>query len=457
MRAERHDSTQSKRQQKMGKDRIENNPSYKKLKKDLEGAEALHKVVQFFSFLGLKSKGLDDAFSNLPNMKKQLELLSKSPDKFNDHYAKRGWVAHESMNSDLMLTSIELADKGLIEVAEQELINYYSSDKMQWLLHQLKGVEAFSNRYNFFLLAYEDTLAERYHAVVPVLLMMIDGAVNDIDKGKGFFADKTNLTAWDSIAAHSTGLTSLKAVFSDGRHKTTKEEITLPYRHGILHGRDLGYANRTVTAKCWAALFAIKDWAYALKQGKKNPPPPEPELSFTESLSQFKNSLTDYAESKKRNEIVTKKVEAWKARQLTIGSDIPEKGLSIDYKDYTPEQEAIRFAEYWTKGNYGAISKQIHQFSKTHVNEKKEAGKTRKVFAGKKLLDYKIVKVADCSPAITEVTLSATIEYEQKQHVKQIILRFIYEGTKGEILIFGDIGGQWKFIENFFNQIECIY
>ncbi len=441
----------------MDNEKIENNPSYKKFKKDLEGAEAIHNVTNFFSFFGLKSKSLNEAFSQLPDLKKQFELLSKSPDKFNDYFAQRGWIAHESMNSDLMLTSIELADKGLIDVAEKELIDFYSSDKMKWLLHQLKSIDAFSNRYNFFLLAYEDTIAERYHAVVPVLLMMIDGAVNDIDKGNGFFAENIDLTAWDSIAAHSTGLTALKEIFNDNRRKTIKEEITLPYRHGILHGRDLGYANKTVTAKCWAALFAIKDWAYAVKQGKKIPPPPEPELSFTESLSQLKNSLTDYAESKKRNDLLNKKVEAWKARQLNIGSDILEKGLSTDYKDYTPEQEAIRFAEYWTKGNFGAISKQVHQFSKTPINEKIEAGKTRKIFEGKKLLDYKIVKVVDCSPAITEVTLAITIEHDNKQHDKEITLRFIYDGPKGEILIFGETGGQWRFIENFFHQIQYIY
>jgi len=423
----------------MENDRIENNPSYKKFKKDLEGTEAIQNVAKFFSFFGLNNKKLDEAFGTLPDIKKQLELLSKSPDKFNDYFAQRGWIAHESMNSDLMLTSIGLADKGLIDLAEQELINYYSSEKMRWLLHQLKGIEAFSNRYNFFLLAYEDTLAERYHAVVPILLMMIDGAVNDIDKGKGFFADNTNLTAWDSIAAHSSGLTALKKVFGDGRHKTTKEEIKLPYRHGILHGRDLGYANKTVSAKCWAALFAIKDWAYAVKQGKKIPPPLEPELSLTESLSQLKNSLTDYGESKKRNDIVS------------------EKGLSSDYNDYTPEQEAIRFAEYWAKGNFGAISKQVHQFSKTPINEKMEAGKTRKVFEGKKLIDYKIIKVTDCSLAITEITLATTIEHHGKRHDKEITLRFIYDGPNGEILNFGDTGGQWRFFENFFHQIQFIY
>ncbi|MBK7183958.1 MAG: zinc chelation protein SecC [Bacteroidetes bacterium] len=441
----------------MDNDKIENNPSYQKFKKDLEGAEALQRLTKLFSVFGVKNDELGEVFSRLPDLKNQTELLSKSPDKFNGHFSKRGWIAHESMSSDLMLTSIELADKGLIDIAEKELTNYYSSDKMHWLLRQVKSIDAFSVRYNLLKLAYEDTIAERYHSSVPILLMMIDGAVNDIDKSKGFFAENTNLTAWDSIAAHSTGLSALKEIFSDSRKKTNSEEITLPFRHGILHGRDLCYANKMVTAKCWAALFAIKDWAFAIKQGKKNPPPPEPELTFEENLSQLKKTLDDYSESKKRNESVSKKVEEWKARQLLIGIDIPEKGASNDYKNFTPEQEAIRFAEYWSKNNFGSIAKQIHHFIKGQINEKKEAGKTRKVFEGKKLLDYKIVKVVDCSPAITEVSLAITVEHENKQCNKEITLRFIYDGPKGEILIFGDTGGQWKFIENFFHQIQYIY
>ena len=60
----------------------------------------------------------------------------------------------------------------------------------------------------------------------------------------------------------------------------------------------------------------------------------------------------------------------------------------------------------------------------------------------------------DCSPAITEVTLAITIEYDSKLHDKQITLRFIYDGAKGEILIFGDIRGQWRFIENFFHKLN---
>lgn len=437
--------------------KIENNPSYQKLKKELKGAEAISKIAKFFSFFGMKNKDIDEALSALPEMRNQLELLIKSPDKFNEYFRERGWIAHESMNSDLILTCIELADNGLIEAAEQELISYYSSENIMRLLPQLKSINAFYIRYKFLLLAYEDTIAERYHSVVPILLMMIDGAVNDIDKNKGFFTENVNLTAWDSVAAHSSGLTTLKEIFNDSRKKTNTDGITLPFRNGILHGRDLGFANKMVAAKCWAALFAIKDWADAVHKGKRNPPHPEPKPTFRESLSQLKSALDDYSRSKKKNEIINKKIESWKARQIKIGIDVPAKGLSTEYEDFTPEQEAIKFAEYWTKNNFGNIAKQINHFSAVSTNEKKEASKVRKSFEGKKLIDYSITQIKDCSPAITEVTLFLLIENKGKHHEKNVTLRFIYKDQHNKMLIFGDKGGQWKFIENFFYQIEYIY
>src|SRR5690606_38283426 len=121
-------------------DKIENNPSYRKFRKELECAKSLHKVLSFF---GMNGKEIKKAFDGLPDIESQLNVLSKSPDKFNEHYAKRGWIAHESMNSDLMLSCIELAEKGLIDAAEIELVNYYTSEKMHWLLYQLNGIEAF--------------------------------------------------------------------------------------------------------------------------------------------------------------------------------------------------------------------------------------------------------------------------------------------------------------------------
>lgn len=437
-------------------DRIEDNPSHKKFKKELDGADALCKLADLFSAFGVNSENLKESLEPLDDIQKQFELISKSPDKFNDHFSKKGWIAHESMNFDLMLTCIEFTEKGKTELAESELINYYSSEKMQWLTYQLKRTKEFSIRYSLIKSAYEDTISQKYHACIPVLLLVIDGGVNDIDRNKGFFADNTDMTAWDSIAAHSSGLATLKDIFNDTRKRTTVEEITMPYRHGILHGRDIGYANKTVAAKCWAALFAINDWAKAVKEGKKKPPTNEQVFSYDEGMDELKATLEKYTESKKRNDEVSQKVSDWAPRNLKIGTDILSKGLSEEYKEFTPEKEAILFIENWRKNNFGAIVKQIHYFTKGEINWGKEAGKVRNIFQNKVLKDYSITNIKDCSPAITEVTLSVDILFEEKEYNKQITLRLIYNGPDDEILVFGDQGGQWKFIESFFNTIDYL-
>ncbi len=245
----------------MKREKIGENHSIQNLKNIFKGAEILQTVLQTASFFGYNNGELKNEIEKIINMKSDLTLFSKGLDKFNHYFAQRGWIAHESMSTELMLKVVELAEQGQLDLAEQELIDYYSSNDIEQRIMFFIGIPELYMRYELIKLAYDDTISGRYHACIPNLLMIIDGCVNDIDKGKGFFAENINLTAWDSIAAHSTGLSVIKEIFNSPRTKTTTEEITLPYRNGILHGRDLGYANRTVTAKCWAALFAIRDWA----------------------------------------------------------------------------------------------------------------------------------------------------------------------------------------------------
>lgn len=207
-------------------DKIENNPSYLKLKKEMEAYEAAYKLLKLVPFLGDKKK-LKETFIQLSDMKQKLSLLSQTPDKFNTYFSSRGWVAYESINFDFMLSLVQDAENGNIDLAEQKMISFYNSSEMFHLIKWLKPIDAFRVRYKYLKLAYEDTLAERYYAAVPILLMMIDGSVNDISKSKGFFSEKTDLTAWDSIAAHTSGLSTLRQIINDSRKKTTDEEIHL--------------------------------------------------------------------------------------------------------------------------------------------------------------------------------------------------------------------------------------
>jgi hypothetical protein len=77
-------------------------------------------------------------------------------------------------------------------------------------------------------LAKVDYLAKRYHACISLLLSLTDGLVNNISKHVGLFAENSDMTAWDSIAAHETGLQSLAKILGRGRNKTNEDDITIP-------------------------------------------------------------------------------------------------------------------------------------------------------------------------------------------------------------------------------------
>ncbi len=435
-------------------DKIENNPSFQEFGKNIKGAKAIKQIASYLAPFSKIAKNISNSLDGFDDLEKQFNELSKSPDLFNHYFSELGWIAHESMNQDLMLECIVLAKKNEINLAEEKLADYYTSDNLKWLLRQLKGTPEFLKRYELIRLAYEDTKAKRFYSSVPIILMMIDGGVNDIDKNKGFFTETTDLTAWDSIAAHSSGLSRLRDILNKGRNRTNSDEIFLPYRNGILHGRDLSYANKFVSAKCWLTLIAINDWTKALKKNKENPPEEPKNLSFKDSLSKLKQTLSEYDQHQEKMEEIRKHLNAWQKREIIINQDIPSNGSISDYEDLTPEKDAIQFLKNWENKNYGGIAKQISYFKKD-VNIGQEAGRVRKIFDKKSLKWFEITSVEDCAPAITEVMVNVKYEFEQKEFETEIKLRMIYQNEKCENLVFGQEGGQWKFIDSFFfHKIE---
>ena len=65
---------------------------------------------------------------------------------------------------------------------------------------------------------------------------------------------------WDCLVGCTEGLTKIKLNFNQNRLKTNSDPIYIPYRNGILHGRDINYGNEYVSCKCIALMFAIADW-----------------------------------------------------------------------------------------------------------------------------------------------------------------------------------------------------
>lgn len=140
-----------------------------------------------------------DQREQLQNLEKQLDDMITQTAAFNERFSSYGWCAYDSMSFALIESANDAFDKSGIEAAEQVLINYYTDDVSK-IVHWIKNSsDAFFVRNNLIERFFEDHFAGRYYASVPLALIIVDGAVNDFTKSKGFFAEGTSVDAWDCL------------------------------------------------------------------------------------------------------------------------------------------------------------------------------------------------------------------------------------------------------------------
>src|SRR5262245_56755000 len=104
--------------------KIADNPSYQKLRTEMEQFSILGKVLQHFD------PKIKEALKKLPDLQEQLENIAKTPDEFNHYYSERGWIAYESMKADIMNSAVSLAKDCKIEEGEKILMDYYSPENL---------------------------------------------------------------------------------------------------------------------------------------------------------------------------------------------------------------------------------------------------------------------------------------------------------------------------------------
>jgi len=411
--------------------KIIDNPSIQETKQQINIIKAF-KTFNDSGLLGDLDIDFEEIYGELPEAEEMLYIL----DKFNNSFSKDGWIAYKSMDRYVLRDSVELAENGHFESAEQVLIDYYD-EKLELFIEWLDVIDEFKPRIELIRKAYCDYSNERYHACVPVLLAIIDGAVFD-GTGKGFFGKENKLEVDDAIAAHITGLPALQELMSSPRTIPTTEKITIPYRNGILHGRDLGYDNKIVAIKLWATLFALKDGLIEIKKDKE-PKKESKEFNFKDLLN-----------SERKRELRNKLFREWKNRELKMNIDFPETGNSSDYGNGTPEKDLVAFFEHWKANKFGKIAQKIDYINFKGNTLNNIAGILRReIFKDKTLNSFKILNIIDKGPGISEITTEIVIQKEAETITKEITFRMIYEDNEGQIEIRTMNTGSWKFIDCF--------
>ena len=227
--------------------RIEDNPSAKMISDVLPVVKMTKLFTSFAKKIGINNERLDRIHRDASDALQQSDILTL-PDRFNDAFARKGWIATGSMSTDAMRTALELYEAGKTQQPEDEIIAWLQEDTISRAIERAKRFNKAGNRWHQLREALKLTLEERYWSAVPLILIACDGFASDI-LGTSPFAKDADLTAFDSIPGHPNSLPFLIKALTGVVRKSSDKELTLPLRNGILHGRSMGYANRIVCMK----------------------------------------------------------------------------------------------------------------------------------------------------------------------------------------------------------------
>jgi hypothetical protein len=301
-------------------------------------AKAARHVQRGLSWLGIKSdpKLLNDIIS-------QGEAILELADEFNRLFATRGWIAHDMINVDAARAAIAAGKLGDWNRADELLAESYPPFVVRMYLNHMRRLRCFRDRIGLAMLAADDYDAGRYHACIPVILALLDGMGQQL-VGAGFFRQSARTDkASESFLELGPGLAQLLRTMGASRRRTTTQEITVPYRHGILHGTDLGYGTRVVAAKTWAALFAAGHYAKLVETPTREDPRPG-------LLETFRG----YVDNRKRFDTMQQHIDSWQERSSDeLATIIRDQNVLPG----TPERAVVDLLKAWQVRNFGAMAK----------------------------------------------------------------------------------------------------
>lgn len=195
-----------------------------------------------------------------------LELAARSSQVF----APRGWGVTR-FSTEVLRCALRESESDM-ERADQVLAEAWSESKIDQSVRDMKYVYARlenpqeldlrAGRWKLVRAAKDLHLAGNYAASVPMMLASIEGFVADANHGKLFFTRHPKRRTVVEDPARLVGIVSalktLHTVYTEGVGETTTGSRLS--RHGIMHGRVLGYGTKVVSAQVFTLFDAVADY-----------------------------------------------------------------------------------------------------------------------------------------------------------------------------------------------------
>ena len=408
--------------------------SVNKLKKDIH-------AMRLFSLLLPKENR-----EQLKGLSTQVSEIDKAIDDYIGFFSERGWCAYDSLNITMVKKAVAEAKKDGIEAGERIILSFYLNDVKE-ITHWLKNKsKQFAMRYKLLEEAFNEHFEGRYYASIPMFLIIIDGVVNDYTKSKGFFAESTDVSAWDCLVGCDESLKRMKEIFTKNRTQTNMEPIYVPYRNGILHGRDINYDNEYVSCKCVALMFAVADWIHMKESEKDRKNKYDKEMN----PPSLKESIKRISESQKDKDMLRK----WQKRNIIIEKDISSVPSVDECEGYPYIIPLLEMFEAWRDGNYGKLSESLKNLYNYEQSERKRAGECRKMFEKKRLLSYSILEIEERGCSLTRLLVQVTWDEDGERNDGELEFGCAYQDKEGKVAFPWKNNGGWSLIPW---NVKCLY
>ncbi len=242
---------------------------------DAKRVADLERLASFAPVKWLLKRNGDDPDALLAQIREQAgvynELVSW-PDRIAAALSPLGWPYFGLVPLDAYKQATVLAEAEKTEEAELLLEDAWNETEslLRFVEHRVFGLygpdwdyETGMSRQRLLKEALDLHFSGRYAGAVSIVLPQIEGIFLDMtgkDATDFFTKNNEHLLDDETLPGHSLGLKSLARDASKGVHKTqTKGDLT---RHGILHGRELGYDTRRNSTKALVDALALIEWAH---------------------------------------------------------------------------------------------------------------------------------------------------------------------------------------------------
>lgn len=247
-----------------------------KLSKSLQGMEVL--ASKPFSWI-LKMMAADKSvIDKLPKevqaFKKQYEKLMKDAEHIANQLSPLGWIMFGAAHQENYKKAADLVQENKIEDAEEFLVTHWNENTLlKMSRYQVISLYSQAGMYELGemrsrLIAKAVSLHEKeeYAGSIPIILAQMEGIIIDMtgDKQKLFYSPKNPEHLEDTVTlpGHHLGLKTLSKIMSGSMNGTKSTGKLL--RHGIMHGRELGYDTKLNSTKVLVALLAVIEFSHPL-------------------------------------------------------------------------------------------------------------------------------------------------------------------------------------------------